>query len=60
MYLTSKELRVIISLINSEQFDGARYKLDHVDLSELRERIKEYLASHNTSNKLVAEEVDAI
>jgi len=43
LYLTDRELGVFISLINSEQFDGAKYKVDHVDLTELRDRIKEYL-----------------
>ena len=43
LYLTDRELSVVIKMINSEQFDGARYRVDYVDLTELRDRIKEYL-----------------
>jgi len=43
LYLTDRELGVFISLINSEQFDGARWKINGVDLTEVRDRIKEYL-----------------
>lgn len=37
--LTNKEIRVIISLIDSQQFDGARWTINGVDLTEFKKKL---------------------
>lgn len=43
MKLNKEELKVIVILINNEQFDGCRHKTNRVDLTELKNKIKEMI-----------------
>lgn len=39
MRLTIKEIKVLISLINSEQFDGAEWYLNGISLTKLKNKL---------------------
>lgn len=40
MKLTPKEIKVIIGMINSEQWDGASWTINDVNLNKLRDKLK--------------------
>jgi len=44
--LTSQEIRVIVGMIDSEQFDGAEWTFDGVKLNDLKAKLKQILGDY--------------
>lgn len=47
MKLTKEEIKVIISLIDTQQFDGAEWEIDGISLNKLKNKLRKNICGKN-------------